>query len=96
MKIIAFDRRKPGVTLEDITPLLKEEVKYAWELYKAEIVRENYMRSDRPGAVLVLECVDLSEAQKITSDFPLVKAGLIEFDFIPLVPFTPIESLFEK
>jgi hypothetical protein len=42
MKIIAFDRFKPGVTLDDLRPYLREEVSNVWRLWKAGIVRENY------------------------------------------------------
>jgi len=39
MKVIAYDRFKPGVTMETITPLLPEEVANVWRLWKAGIVR---------------------------------------------------------
>jgi hypothetical protein len=94
MKIYAYDVAKPGVGMEQIQPLLKEEAQHAWELYKKGIMRETYLRTDRPGALIVLECADVEEAKKITDDLPLVKAGLIEFQFIPVGPFTPWESLF--
>jgi hypothetical protein len=42
-----------------------------------------------------LECASIEEAKAIMDTFPLVKAGLIEFEFIPLEPFTPLETLFD-
>ena len=96
MKIFAYDVAKPGVTLNDIKPHLKEEAIHAWNLYKRGIIRENYLRIDKPGAVIVLECTDVEEARRITSEFPLVKAGLIEFEFMPVGAFTPYEGLFAK
>jgi hypothetical protein len=56
MKIIAFDKFKPGVTLENVRPYLREEVSNVWRLWKAGIVRENYARTDEPGVVIVFEC----------------------------------------
>jgi hypothetical protein len=44
MKVIAFDRFKPGVTMETIQPYLKEEVANVWRLWKAGVARENYAR----------------------------------------------------
>ncbi len=94
MKIIGFDHVKPGVTLEQIRPYLKAEARHAWELYKQGILRENYMRTDKPGAVVVLECQDVAEAERLFADLPLVKAGLIAFEFMPVGAFTPWEGLF--
>ena len=54
MRIIAFDRFKPGVTMEQITPYLPDEVSNVWRLWKAGIVRENYARADEPGVVPVV------------------------------------------
>jgi hypothetical protein len=50
LKIITFDRFKPGVTMETITPLLPEEAANAWRLWKAGIIREKYARADEPRA----------------------------------------------
>ena len=96
MKIFAYDVAKPGVELNQIEPLLKKEAHHAWELYKKGIVRELYFRTDRPGVVLVLECKDVEEAREFTNELPLVQAGLIEFNFIPVGAFVPWESLFTE
>jgi hypothetical protein len=50
VKIIAFDRFKPGVTMQTIQPLLPEEVANVWRLWKAGVVRENYARADEPAS----------------------------------------------
>ena len=55
MRIIAYDRFKPGVTMQDVTPYLPEEVSNVWRLWKAGIVRENYARADEPGVVIIFE-----------------------------------------
>jgi hypothetical protein len=62
MKIIAYDRFKPGVTLETVTPYLTEEVANVWRLWKAGIVRENYDRADEPGVVIVFELDSVEDA----------------------------------
>ncbi len=96
MRIIAFDRFKPGVTMETITPYLPEEVANVWRLWKAGIVRENYARADEPGVVIVFELENLDQAKRYTDDFPLTKAGYLEWSFIPLQIPLPIESLFRE
>jgi hypothetical protein len=94
MKVIAYDRFLPGVTLEQITPFLTEEVSNVWRLWKAGIVRENYARADEPGVVIVFEVPDVQTARTYTEDFPLSKAGLLEWSFIALQIPLPIETLF--
>ena len=94
MRIFAYDRFKPGVTLETIDPYLSEEVANVWRLWKAGIVRENYARADEPGVVIVFELDSVEEAKRYTDDFPLTKAGFLEWFFIPLMIPLPIESLF--
>jgi hypothetical protein len=94
MKIIAYDRFRLGVTLETIQPYLPQEVANVWRLWKAGIVRENYARADEPGVVIVFECDSVEECKRYTDDFPLTKAGLLEWFFIPVQVPLPIEALF--
>ena len=96
MRVIAYDTFRPGVTMEQITPYLPEEVSNVWRLWKAGIVRENYARADEPGVVIVFEVPDVQTARTYTDDFPLSKAGLLEWNFIALQIPLPIETLFRE
>ena len=84
MKIIAYDTFKPGVTLNDLRPHLRDEVSNVWRLWKAGIVRENCARADLGGVVIVIECAGVA-------DFPLTRAGLIEWQYITLDAPLPLE-----
>ena len=95
MKVIAYDKFKPGVTLDALRPYLRDEVSNVWRLWKAGVVRENYARADVPGVVIVFECASVDEAKRHIDDFPLTKAGLIEWDYIALGAPLPLEFLFE-
>ena len=95
MKVIAYDRMKPGVTYEKIEPYLPGEVANVWRLWKAGIVRENYARADELGVVILFEVESVEAARRYTEDFPLTKAGLIEWFFIPLQVPLPLEVLFD-
>ena len=94
MKVMAYDRFKPGVTMETITPHLPEEVANVWRLWKAGVVRENYARADQPGVVIVFEVDAVEEARRYTDDFPLTRAGYLEWFFVPMMAPLPLESLF--
>ncbi len=72
----------------------KRRLLKAWELYQAGVIRELYFRKDWPGAVLMLECADVEQANKALNMLPLVKQGLIAFDIIPLAPYPGFARLF--
>ena len=95
MKVIAFDRFKPGVTLETITPYLPEEVANVWRLWKAGIVRENYARADESGVVIVFEVDSVAEARRYVDDFPLSKKGFLDWTYIPVTAPLPLEALMD-
>ncbi len=95
MKIIAYDNFKSGITLEDLKPYLRDEVSNVCRLWKAGIVRENYARTDVGGVVIIFECRNVAEARLYVADFPLSKAGLIEWQFIALGAPLPLEFLFD-
>ena len=96
MKIIAYDRFKPGVTLDTVRPYLRDEVSNVWRLWKAGIVRENYARADELGVVIVFECDSVETARRYVDDFPLTKAGLLEWEFIAVQVPLPLEFLFDS
>jgi hypothetical protein len=95
MKILALEKEIPETTSEQFAPLLKAEAARIWELYRGSQVREICFRQDRDEAVLVLECADAEEAKTLLGSLPLVQAGLIEFEIIPLVPYPGFERLFK-
>ena len=95
MKIIAYDRFKPGVTLETIQPYIREEVSNVYRLWRAGIVRENYARADEAGVVIVFECDSVAQAKAYVDDFPLSRQGFLEWFFIPLDAPLPLEYLFD-
>jgi muconolactone delta-isomerase len=95
MKILAIDKIAPGVDPQrDIYPHLRDEAMRAWELHTQGVIREMYFKAEHGGAVLMLECADAAEARQVLDTLPLVKAGLVDFDIIPLGPFVPLTALF--
>lgn len=94
MKILALEQDVPGVTSEQFQPHLKAEAAKVWELNQAGVIRETYFRQDRASAILVLECADEEDARRTLSTFPLVRAGLISFELIPLIPYPGFSRLF--
>lgn len=94
MRILALEIEAEGTKPEQYAPHLKSEARRVWELYQNSTIRELYFRADRSNAVLILECTDVREAQQVLDSLPLVQAGLITFDVIPLVPYPGFARLF--
>lgn len=96
MKFLALERETPGVTAGQFQPHLKAEAARAWELYQAGTIRELYFNPEEHTAVLMLECPDAQAAQEALASLPLVQAGLIRFDLIPLAPYSGFARLFAQ
>jgi hypothetical protein len=50
-------------------------------------------RADEPGVVIVFELPSVEEARRYIDDFPLSRAGLLEWTLVPLQAPLPIETL---
>jgi len=67
-----------------------------WELYSRGICREFYTRANEPGrVVLMLESASEETAREALATLPFVQLHLIDFDLIPLAPFTGLARLFQ-
>lgn len=96
MRMLCLDRPRPGATFEKYQPHMQDEVRHTWETYKNGGIRDIYFRQDRPGVAIMAEFDTVEEAQAAFADFPLFKAGLLDFEVIPLGPFLNWEALFAQ
>jgi muconolactone delta-isomerase len=97
MKILALEIEVSGVTDEQFTvELLEQEAKRAWELHQEGTIRELYFTQDQYEAVLILECENAEEAQRVLDSLPLVKENLVGFKLLPLVPYDGFARLFSE
>src|ERR1019366_3298297 len=97
MKILALEKEVPGVNDGQFTDdTLKAEARKAWELYQSGVLRELYFTADKDEAVLVLKCESADEARRQLSELPLMRAGLIDFQVIPLVAYPGFARLFAQ
>jgi len=92
-EVIAMTRLKPGVALPDVMKLVQEEVRVAVQLYLDGRIDQWYTRSDGRGAVLFLRCKTADEAKAVLADLPLVKAGYLDVEYIPVGPFSGLRNL---
>jgi hypothetical protein len=93
MQILAISKLKEGVTPDSIGQLGADEVKHTLESYLDGKIRSFWFQVDRPGVVFILECSDENEAQELMNEQPLVAAGMMSIDLIPLQPLLPLGTL---
>ncbi|NQW16174.1 MAG: hypothetical protein HQ478_01690 [Chloroflexi bacterium] len=93
MQILAIGTLKEGVTPDKTRPHGADEVKHTLEAYLDGKIRNFWFQVNRPGMVLILECTDEDEARHVMEELPLVAAGLLDVDLIPLQPLLPLGTL---
>jgi hypothetical protein len=96
MKVLALGRDLVADDDPRFAELRPAEARAVWELYQGDTLREVYFEADRPNAVLVFEVTDLAAARAAVDGLPLVGAGLIDFDLVPLRPYPSFARLFRE
>src|SRR5882762_2156522 len=96
MKIIALSVPGPTPDPKKMGELAGEEARNAWELLKADVVREAYLRKDKPGVVVVLEASTVESAETALSQLPFYRHGLVRFDLILVGPFPTLNACFHN
>ena len=96
MKVLALGRDTAPADDPRFAEVRPAEARRAWDLYQANVIREIYFRADRPNGVLMLEVPDLVAAREVIDSLPLVAAGLIDFDLVPLKPYPGFARLFAE
>jgi len=87
LRILVICRPVPGGDRDESRRLVPGETAALRDL-KAKGVLAEAWSPGRPGAVLVLDVADEPEAARLVAEFPLVQAGLITTELIPLNPIT--------
>lgn len=95
MKILTLEIENYPVVWNKVEPaLLRSEAKRVYELEQEDLIRHMYFRADTKSAVIEWEANSIETVTQLLDDFPLVKAGLIHFEIIPLIPYTGFNRLF--
>lgn len=93
LQVLALDRILPGATEDKLKALLPEEARQALNLYLGGHIRQWHFRQDRPGTIFVLEVNSLDEARQLLAGLPMVQAGLVDYDLVPIGPYIPLATL---
>jgi hypothetical protein len=94
MQYLVVMRLKPGVSPDELRPLFKREAAKGWEMVAAGFLRQIHMIKGLACAVLSFEAASDKEVAARVVELPLVIAGAVTVDTLPLEPFTGWELLF--
>ena len=94
MKILAMEAEIPGADWSGAAALLKDEARHVYDLYLSGALREIWF-TEAHDAVIILECADLDEAERLLGELPLVRDGLIRFVLHELRPYDGYARLME-
>jgi hypothetical protein len=96
MKILARSKDKPEAAWTGAEAVLRAEAAEVWRLTQTGVIREIWFTDPGRDAVIILECASVNDARTVLDALPLVKAGLIQFDVVALVPYDGFERLFAE
>lgn len=82
-----------GLAVADRQPIMLEEVPATVRLYLTGKIEMWYVKPDLSGVVFIMNVTEAAEAHELLEKLPLGRAGMMEFDFIPLGPISPLRLL---
>ena len=78
---------------KDRASMMPSEVRETVKLYLAGKIDSWYVRKDQPGVVFLMNVATVKEAHDLLEALPLGKAGIMEFELIPIGPLSPLSYL---
>jgi hypothetical protein len=94
-KVFAIAKRGPGIPGQSLPELLPQEVRDTVTLYLDGKIEQWWIQQDGGGPVFLMSARTVDEARALTAQLPLVKAKILEFDFIAVGPLSPLRVLLQ-
>jgi hypothetical protein len=95
-KLLAIGNFTAKATPSVWQPIIPSEVRDTVRLYLAGKIDQWYVKQDQSGVVFMMNLTDPKEALELLNKLPLGKAGLMEFQIIPLGPISPLRVLLSE
>ena len=94
MQFLAIARPNKDTSPTEVLPYVKPEAETVWDYYAADMVRSIHYIADMSGVVLMLEADSLEAAKSLIAELPMAQQGLLNFEILPLKPYTGLDTLF--
>ena len=88
--------RSRTADLRKIQSLESQEADRVWILYEENILKEIYLLEDRSGAVIVLNTESLEEAKVAIESLPMVEAGVLKPNYMPLTLWPEMQRMLNE
>ncbi len=95
-KLLAIGSFTAKATPNLWAPILPSEMRETARLYLAGKIDQWYVKPDQSGVVFILNVTDAKAGHELLDKLPLGRAGLMEFQFIPLGPLSPLRLLLSE
>ena len=92
-EVLAIETPKEGVTFPQVFAVMPQEARATVKLYLDGKIREWYSRGDGKGVIFLVDAKSVDEARAILEDLPLAKWQLVDSEYIPVGPLTPLRAL---
>lgn len=93
MKVFAIGTGTKQLSEEEERKYMPHEVPQTLKLYLDGKMEQFWFRGDAPGVVFLMSVDSLDEAKALTCALPLVVAGILKFEYIPVGPLLPLGML---
>ena len=91
--VLVIETAKPGVTAQQIMAVIPAEIRATVKLYLEGKIQQWYSRGDGKGVIFLVNANTEGEARAIMETLPLAKAHLMDHEYIPVGPLTPLRAL---
>ncbi len=91
--VFVIQTPKQGITVQQVMAVIPDEIQETVRLYLDGKIREWYSRGDGKGVVLLVDAKTEDEARALMETLPLAKAHLMDHQYIPVGPLTPLRML---
>ena len=92
-EVLVIQTVKQGVNPQQILAVMPSEIRATVMLYFDGKIRQWYSRGDGKGVVFLVDAKSVDEARAIVEDLPLAKGQLVDSQYIPVGPLTPLRVL---
>ncbi len=96
MRIFATSTPSASARPEDLMRDMDEEVAKGRAFYEDGLILQAWMDPTYSRTFMILEAPSLDEARRRFGEYPQVRAGLIEFEFVPLIGMPAIRQVHER
>ena len=96
MQFLMIATITPDSPKKEVVAQIRQEALAAWRLWEQEIVRSVYYKADMSGAVMIMEADSVEEIEEALDTLPMIHAGLLSTEIIPLKAYTGWGKLFAK